>query len=262
MIKLIASDVDGTLLMRPEDHIEKRLFEQIRILKEHGVHFVVASGRQLYNLKKEFAPAASDISYIAENGSLCIHNGEVLARGEIERELALNIMRAIIAKGDCDCIVSCEQMMYTDTKNPRFKHEITRSLGYQVTFVDDLLTEVTDPILKIAVCDFDHPQATLAHFQDLFGSEIKVVTSGHTWVDFIAPNANKGTALETLADHLGIKPAECVAFGDQYNDVEMLEFAGISYAMKNAAPGMSYHATYIADSVVEEIEDIIAGLDL
>ncbi len=57
-------------------------------------------------------------------------------------------------------------------------------------------------------------------------------------------------------------PEECVAFGDQYNDVEMLETVGMGYAMSNAAPGIAGHAKYITDSVEEVLEDILAGLDL
>lgn len=53
-----------------------------------------------------------------------------------------------------------------------------------------------------------------------------------------------------------------VAFGDQYNDVEMLETVGMGYAMSNAAPGIAGHAKYITDSVEEVLEDILAGLDL
>ena len=78
----------------------------------------------------------------------------------------------------------------------------------------------------------------LKHLQDLFGSEIKVVTSGNIWIDFIAPGSNKGTALQNLMDLFHVKPEECVAFGDQYNDIEMLQLVGTSYAMSNAAPGI------------------------
>ena len=91
----------------------------------------------------------------------------------------------------------------------------------------------------------------------MFGSEIKVVTSGNIWIDFIAPGTNKGTALSKLLDVLHIKPEECIAFGDQYNDFEMLQYVGTSYAMSNCAPGVSYHATYVTDCVEDVLEDIL-----
>ena len=96
--------------------------------------------------------------------------------------------------------------------------------------------------------------------QEMFSPDVKVVTSGNIWIDFIAPGTNKGTALSGLIRLLGVKPEECVAFGDQYNDVEMLELVGTSYAMSNAAPGISIHADYVTDSVEDVLEDILAGI--
>ena len=58
-----------------------------------------------------------------------------------------------------------------------------------------------------------------------------------------------------------MKPEECIAFGDQYNDIEMLELAGQGYAMSAAAPGIAAHAEYVTDSVEEVLEDVLAGLD-
>ena len=103
-------------------------------------------------------------------------------------------------------------------------------------------------------------EESLRYLQDLFSEEIKVVTSGNIWVDFIAPGANKGTGLARLLDHLGLSPEDGIAFGDQYNDVEMLQLAGTSYAMSGAAPGIAYYSTYVTDSVVEVLQDIAAGV--
>ena len=57
-----------------------------------------------------------------------------------------------------------------------------------------------------------------------------------------------------------IKHEECIAFGDQYNDIEMLETAGTSYAMSNAAPGIAEHADYVTDSVEDVLEDILRSV--
>lgn len=79
-------------------------------------------------------------------------------------------------------------------------------------------------------------------------------------MDFIAPNVNKGTALKNLAEYMHIKPEEIIAFGDQYNDTEMLQFADISYAMPGGAPGISYYSTYVTDSVEEVLVDLAASV--
>ena len=72
MIRLIASDLDGTLLKNGAQVIPE-IFELIPALKKRGIHFVAASGRQYANIRRLFAPLQDEISYVAENGSLCMH---------------------------------------------------------------------------------------------------------------------------------------------------------------------------------------------
>ena len=88
MVKLIASDLDGTLLQNGAQDVNPIVFDQIRILKEHGILFAAASGRQYLNLRRLFTPVQNDIAYIAENGSLCIYNEETISKGIIEQDLA------------------------------------------------------------------------------------------------------------------------------------------------------------------------------
>ena len=78
MIQYIASDVDGTLLHGHATTLNPELFDIIRQLKERGIHFIAASGRQYENLRHLFAPVKDDISYVAENGSMCVHASVIL----------------------------------------------------------------------------------------------------------------------------------------------------------------------------------------
>ena len=86
------------------------------------------------------------------------------------------------------------------------------------------------------------------------------MTAGKIWVDFLAPNADKGTALEALLAHLHIPAENGLAFGDQHNDIEMLKFAGTSYAMTSAAPGVSDYADYVTDSVADVMKKVLNTL--
>lgn len=259
MIKLIASDLDGTILLNDAQSVSPRMFELILELKQKGILFAAASGRQYSNLRKLFEPVKDEISYIAENGSLCIHKGKVLSRGIIDRELGLEILDSIKKYDNCDCFLSCESGGYMDSDNPDFIRHMNEVVKFDIRQVEDL-TEIKEPFLKIAVCSFSGTRDMEPYFTNLFHDRIKVVTSGNLWVDFIAPNANKGNALSNLLGHLDIPAKNCIAFGDQYNDVEMLQLAGTSYAMSNAAPGIAYYSTYVTDSVEEVMEDIIASV--
>ncbi|MCI9422441.1 Cof-type HAD-IIB family hydrolase [Lachnospiraceae bacterium WCA-9-b2] len=255
MIKLISSDLDGTILKNGAQELPAGFCDIVKRLKEKGIQFAAASGRQYYNLRLLFDPVKDDIHYIAENGSLCVCHNQVISKGLIERDLGFRIFKAVRERGGCHCLLSCESACYTDSKDPAFIRHILDVVRYDMRIVDRL-EEITEPFLKIAVCDFSGTDNIMAYFQKMFEAEIKVVTSGMIWIDFIAPNANKGTALANLAEHLGVMPEECMAFGDQYNDVEMLKFAGTSYAMADCAPGISQYSTDVTDSV----EDVLKRL--
>lgn len=256
MIQYIASDLDGTLLQNNATKLNPVVFEQIRALKERGILFIAASGRQYYSIQRLFEPVKDDIAYVAENGSLCVYQGKVISRGLIERELGLRIIDAGREYRSCHPLVSCESRAYSDSKDARFEKQMNELFHNNIEFISDLY-DVQEPFLKLAMCDFDGTDRLMSYFKDRFSSEIKIVTSGNVWVDFIAPNANKGSALEGLLKHLGLSPENGIAFGDQYNDVEMLEIAGTSYAMATAAPGIAYYADYVTRTVEEVLEDIL-----
>ena len=225
MVKLIASDLDGTLLKNGAQELPPQVCGLILKLKEKGINFAAASGRQLHSIKNLFATVKDQISYITENGSLCIsEDGTVLSKGLIQRELGLEIFRDAKEYGDCHCLLSCESKCYTDSADKAFLDYLINDMHNDMGIVDDL-SSITEPFLKVAVCDFEGTKNLMPYFKERFDGEIKVVTSGNLWVDFIAPNANKGTALKDLAEYMHIRPEEIIAFGDQYNDTEMLQLS-------------------------------------
>lgn len=87
MIKLVASDLDGTLLQNGAQELTPRALDLVRRLTEKGIVFVASSGRQYDNEVNLFKPVKDQISYIAENGSICIHKGNVIFRTVIAPEL-------------------------------------------------------------------------------------------------------------------------------------------------------------------------------
>jgi len=190
-----------------------------------------------------------------------MHQEKVISRATINDDLADRILKEIKKQDHFEIVVSREDTCFIENNVPEFVNHIINVMHNTTQIVDDI-TKVKGPILKIAICNMSDSthivDKYLKHLQDLFGSEIKVVTSGNIWIDFIAPGSNKATALQNLMDLFQVKPEECVAFGDQYNDIEMLQLAGTSYAMSNAAPGISYYSTYVTDSVEDVLEDILA----
>ena len=256
MIKYIASDLDGTILQNGAQQIPTEYFDLIHMLKENNIRFIAASGRQYHSIRHLFEPVKDDISYICENGSLCIHNGYVISRGLIDRCLGLRIIDAGREYNEkhreCHTLISCESRHYTDSKNKDFTDHMRYVLNNDIEVVKDLY-DIEEPFLKLAICDFEGTEKLAPFLEERFSSDIRTATAGFEWVDFIAPNANKGIALSSLLNHLHIQPEEGITFGDQYNDIEMLKLAGTSYAMKTAAPGVEKYANHVTDSVINTV---------
>ena len=87
------------------------VYDLITELKKNGIHFIAASGRQYASMQRLFEPIKDEISYITENGSLCIHNGAVTKRAVMDRELGLRIMEDIRRRDNCHILLSCENIM-------------------------------------------------------------------------------------------------------------------------------------------------------
>lgn len=265
MVKLIASDLDGTLLHPGSGDLAPRTIELIKQLTQKGIRFVAASGRQYHSMEYMFRELKDEVSFVAENGSLLIDHDQVLFRGNIHPDLAHRILTELKSQDSFSIALSREEGIYIENGNSEFAEHLRNEVHNKVIETENLL-DITEGVLKIAICsslDGTHiVDKYQKHLRDIFGNEINVVTSGNIWIDFIAPNTNKAVALSKLLDHLHIDPRDCIAFGDQYNDVEMLQFVGHSYAMSTAAPGISYYSTYVTNCVDEVLQDILDELDI
>ena len=96
------------------------------------------------------------------------------------------------------------------------------------------------------------PEEVAEGLKEKYGSHCKVTFAGHQWVDVFDPALSKGVALKTLQEELGILPEETMVFGDQMNDMEMLEQAYYSFAVANARPEVKERARFMADSNVNQ----------
>ena len=255
MIKLVASDLDGTLLMKGAQSLPEDIFPLIRQLKDLGILFIAASGRQYANIRRLFAPLGFDIPYIAENGSMCVYKEEILATGLTPSKTIRHILDALMEYRKIyhtgHCILSVKDTYYSDSTDERFIDYMENDMHNIVTYVPDLYA------IKAAICDFGGTKNLEPFFHKRIGDEIRVVTSADHWIDFIAPNANKGTALKVLMEKFGIKKEECICFGDQQNDIEMLKAAGTAYVMATGHPLAKKAADYVVESPLPVMQGLL-----
>lgn len=174
MIKLIASDLDGTLLQDGTQELTPRAISLIHSLTQKGIYFVAASGRQYTNERIVFDKIKDEISYIGENGSICMHQGKLIFRGTIRDDLAYRIIREVKKSDHFEIIVSREDTCLIEDRNPEFVDHIVNVMHNKTEIVEDL-SQINGPFLKIAICNMiDGPDvlnAYLKHLQSIFGSE-------------------------------------------------------------------------------------------
>jgi Cof subfamily protein (haloacid dehalogenase superfamily) len=256
MIKLVASDIDGTLIPEGSKKLNPEIYHIILELKKHGIHFVVASGRQLQSQELLFAPVAKDISFISENGAMCMHEGQQYVITEFDHDLAMRIIEEVDKMPDCKLTISCPSTQYIKSGDEEFYNHMVSFLKYDTTAVDSF-KNITEPIVKIAFWNTQNTQASYEHFKSLFENEINVAYGGNCWIDFIPFGSNKGTALKFILEKMNLTPAEAICFGDQQNDIEMLEYTETSYAMAHAKPEIHKHATDTTESVEKTLRELI-----
>jgi hypothetical protein len=260
MIKLIATDMDGTFL-NSQKQFDKEFIDIFYKLKEKDIKFVIASGNQYYRLYQKFLPLSEYMYFIAENGSYIAQGTKELYCNIINRETVRNI-EILVNKTPRIFMVMCGRKGayilkdYFDYRNEIKKYYCAYS------FVDSF-EDIDDDIMKIALFDpMFQIKDLVEEFKNGLPNDVKVVTSGNEWMDIQNKNINKGIAISLLQNKYHLSKDECAAFGDQMNDYEMLKEVKYGYAMKNAVDvikEISYEVIGSNDEqgVIKKIKDIL-----
>ncbi|MEU9332722.1 Cof-type HAD-IIB family hydrolase [Streptomyces sp. NPDC048290] len=248
-IRLIVTDMDGTLLDDAK-RLPDQLWTVLDLLRERGVLFSPASGRQYATLAHEFAPAAEGMAFIAENGTYVVRDGVELSSDPLDPTAVTRLVatvRDLAASGaDVGAVVCGKDAAYVERGDAPFLAEVRRYyLRHRI--VQDV-TAVDDDILKVALFDFGAVERATVPALTPFAATHQVVVSGAHWVDVMNRTADKGAAVRRLQRELGITPAQTMVFGDYLNDLEMLDTAEWSYAMANAHPEILARARHQAPS--------------
>ncbi|MDE7306213.1 MAG: Cof-type HAD-IIB family hydrolase [Clostridia bacterium] len=261
MIKFIASDLDGTLLP-PSKIMPEETFALNKKLYSRGIIFAPASGRQLPNLKKLFAPVLDKIAIIAENGGIGWYNGEVVYSNPTPKDGVMRALDIIRQEKDLYPLLSCADCAYYDSDFAPF-FEISKKSYTNIQRAD--LDEIarSETVIKISVWDAKPPCAE--HGGIILPPKLqglRAMVSGYDWLDVSVSSANKGNALKALLNICNVKKNECMAFGDHMNDLEMLLESGLPYVTENAFAGLKAHIKNTVPSnaengVIQKIKEIL-----
>lgn len=245
MIKLIATDMDGTLL-KSNNEIQDGFYDVFHKLKEKDIIFAAASGRQYYNLLERFKGLDNNMMFIAENGTFVVYRGEELIVNSLDKEIALELIKVGRTIENAYIILCGKNSAYIESRDKRLIKQTEKYYArYEV--VEDL-TKVEDDILKVTICDFSGSEGNSNKYFDDYRDKAQICVSGEIWLDMMAKGVNKGLAIKKIQEKLGIKHEETMVFGDYLNDLEMMGSAYHSYAMDNAHDDLKKVARFIAKS--------------
>lgn len=257
MIKLIASDLDGTLLYGRDNTVSEEMFDLIREMKQRGILFAAASGRQYYSLKKLFAPVWQDIAFICENGATVFYKGKIIAEQVVPMEQLMEQVYMIDADERTEVALSSSTTTYVRPKTPEYMQMLIE-FGNHITRVKEW-TEVTEPCVKLAWYEKGGVEQRLDYWRSKIKPPAKVVTSGAEWLDILYPNSHKGVGIGVLQEYFGFQKEEMAAFGDNDNDIEMLKAVGCPVAMNSGKAGVVKLCPYHTDRVEDTIRQILDG---
>lgn len=256
-IKLIATDLDGTLLHNRK--CEESVFPVIEELVNRGIYFVPASGRQYPSMQKLFHPVKDKLTYLCENGALVMHLDRVLVKQQFEDDLAMELCYAIVEDRDCEVLISGERTSYLIPKHQRFVHHMRDVVGNNVTIIDSP-QRIEEPIIKVSFCtSADKLTEVESRLAPRFEGRCLRVTSGAEWIDFAPLGTSKGAAIKSIGEELGIAPDEMMAFGDNENDRTMLEFVGHPYIMDPCNPTILNIPANRCRKVEDVLREVLAG---
>ena len=252
MIKLVAFDLDGTLLDE-EKQLPPNFYQIAERLLDHGVRVVIASGRQYQNLYEQFAPLADRFSYLSENGAFFFEDGKCILQHSLPRERWEPIFLLAERLPTATPILAGAKAGYVRTPvTEDFFRNWCLYYAARDLSADPLETAFrNDHIVKIAVYDRESTEKNCTPLFEQFGNVFNISLSGKNWLDIMEVGVNKGVALTEFIEKVGIRKDECLAFGDYLNDAEMLQSVEYGYAMKNSHPDVLKIAKYVAPANTE-----------
>lgn len=258
-IKAILLDIDGTLTNSRKE-ITPETLHALRNAQDRGIRLVIASGRPAKGLTQY-----GDILdmwmhhglFVCYNGARVIdcESKEVLVDVTIDPVLVTQVLKHMKKFNVIPIVTYGEYMVVEDVYRCMVKdgdrefnviQYESRMNNYRLMECEDLVSFTNFPVNKILTAgDSDYLQAHWQEMREPFKDTLSCMFTSHFYYEYTSLGIDKGTALEKAMAKIGIKPEECIAFGDAENDIPMLKYAGIGVAMGNASDAVKK----IADEV-------------
>lgn len=254
-IKLIACDIDDTLVRFPNP-ASPRVIRALRAASDAGVTVALVTGRAF----RRALPIARSLNLTAP--LICNHGGSIRDTADGRLIHLVTLPRALMVEIVTWLQTQCVHMIlfegdqiYRDCVNAQVVPDFYPYTGEdRSAFYQDLSAHVPEQtdILLVTSLDHDHLQQVFEQTQTKFGDRARVLFTHPFGMDILSQDATKSRALTWLAEQSGITPAQVMAIGDGYNDIDMLAWAGLGVAMGDGKMEAQNAADVIAPSFIED----------
>lgn len=266
MIKLIAIDLDGTLLTD-----DKKISEENRQIlaqaKAQGTEIVICTGRPLVAIKDYLMEldllAADDYSITFNGGLVQTNTGEIL--GKTAMDLTdICYLHQLLEKIDVPMDVLSDALCFQLNTAPTHPSIYPR-LNQALTFVPKQLETLEETALYnkvVSAIDAAYLDQQIAKIPAEAYQRFEIFKTRANLLEFMPKGVTKAFGLSVLGEHLGIAPREMMAIGDEANDLSMINYAGIGVAMENATEGVKSVADVVtgtnqADGVAQVVKKYV-----
>ena len=251
-MKIAACDFDGTLFR--DGVVSEADLEAIADWRRSGNAFGIVTGRGRNTLLRDVKRFSIPYDFlICNNGAMICDGAECVGFSAMPRDVVLDAIERVRTLPGAYTVISARSGAFYEKNSSA---EAVRNFNMycaRCTEVPDLAEFASrEPICKVALCCAGRAEQVLMPAFADFAGRAQLALSGTDWVDLMRTGVSKGGALEELCGTLGITTADCMAFGDYLNDIELLRTAGESYAMANAHEQLAALAKYRCPSNDED----------
>lgn len=265
-IKAILLDIDGTLTNSRKE-ITPETLNALKNAQNRGVRLVIASGRPAKGLTQY----GDLLDMWMHHGLFVCYNGarvidcetkEVLVDVTMDPQLVTAVLKhmkhfnviPIITYGEYMVVEDVYRCMVKDgAREFNVVQYESRMNNYRLMECEDLVSFTSFPVNKILTAgDSDYLQAHWQEMREPFRDSLSCMFTSHFYYEYTSKGIDKGSALTAAMAKIGIRPEECIAFGDAENDISMLKYAGIGVAMGNASDAVKAIADEITLSNEED----------
>ena len=266
---LIVSDFDFTLA-DDNRRVSSRTKKAINDYIAHGGKFMLCTGRVFPSAQSEAKALGLTGEVIAYNGSLVadIETGERYIESFIEKSVAIKVLKEFEKMTDVVTQLYLNDVICV-VKDNVYTREYCKECGLDFYETNEPLSTYLEKTsaLVTEILVMASPEKVLDLYKEYLAKnspDYTVISSEANFLEFISPKANKGIALKSYCEKYGINKENVACFGDNYNDIFMIEYAGLGVAVQNGVEELKQKADYVCpsnndDGVAKTIEKIIKG---